>query len=63
MEIAISMEIKATIVHEHTIEYYKELLLDDPETRKSFGLTVSYDMGGNNVLQVTFIIVYQVTLW
>ena len=54
MELALQMELKATIVHEESEEYYEQWFKSDNQTRKKFGLTVSYDMGwqrhssGNN---------------
>ena len=45
MELALEMELKATIIHKESKEYYEQWLKSDKKTRKRFGLTVSYDMG------------------
>ena len=45
MKPALQMEMKATIVHEDSEEYYNKWFKTDNQTRKKFGLTVSYDMG------------------
>ena len=54
MDLALKMELKATIIMEESEEYYEQWVKEDKKTRKRFGLTVSYDMGwqrrssGNN---------------
>ena len=45
MNIALEMEIKATIVHKESKEFYETWLITDKGERKKIGLTVSYDMG------------------
>ena len=45
MDLALELELKATIVHEESEEYYERWIKSDEKERKKFGLTVSYDMG------------------
>ena len=54
MDLALQMELKATVIHEESKEFYEIWKNEDKATRKKIGLTVSYDMGwqrrssGNN---------------
>ena len=54
MELALEVELKATVIHEESEEFYVGWVKEDHATRKKFGLTVSYDIGwqrqssGNN---------------
>ena len=54
MDLALAMELKSTVIHEESEEYYECWIKEDYSTRRKFGLTVSYDMGwqrrssGNN---------------
>ena len=54
MDLALQLELKATVIHEENEAFYEEWIKCNKKTRKKFGLTVSYDMGwqrrssGNN---------------
>ena len=45
MELALDMELKTTVIHEESEEYYVSWVKKDNATRKKGRLTVSYDMG------------------
>ena len=54
MELALEMELKATVIREESEEYYGSWVKKYKATRKKFGLIVSYNMvwqyqsSGNN---------------
>ena len=50
MDLALKLELKATILYEESEEYYEEWIESDENTRKKFGLTVSMIWDGSVVL-------------
>ena len=44
---ALSLEIKETIIGKNTLEHYNKWMSQAPEDREDIGLAISYDMGCN----------------